>query len=397
MTRELPLDVFIASAKRTPLGTFQGALSGLSAPELAGAAIAEACKQGPVAPGVVDEVVLGNVLAAGLGQAPARQAGVHGGLPLSVPATAVSKVCGSGMRAVIDASDRIAAGSANIVVAGGMESMSRAPYLSDKTRGGARLGHIRMIDHMFHDGLEDAYDRGRLMGSCAEECAQRYGFTREDQDAYAQRSIARAQAALQEGRFAAELCPVTVRHRKEERTVSQDEQPGLARSGGLSRLRPAFREAGTITAGNASTISDGAAALVIGSGAALSAAGARRRARIVGHAGHAQEPVWFSTAPAPAVRKLLDRIGWRVGDVDLWEVNEAFAVVAMAFIRDLELDPERVNVNGGAVSLGHPIGASGARIIVTLLHALEARRLKRGIAAICIGGGEALAVAIERE
>lgn len=390
------MEVFIAAARRTPIGAFQGVFRDVPAPELGGAAIAAACADCGMDPASVDEVLMGNVLSAGIGQAPARQAAVKARLPYYVPATTISKVCGSGLRAVIAGYDQIGAGSSQIVVAGGMENMSRAPYLNMSNRGGARLGHVQLLDHMMRDGLEDAYELGRSMGSCAEICAAEGGFTREMQDGYAARSNEKTRQAVADGAFVAEICPVAVPGRKGEVLIAQDEQPGIARKVGIETLRPAFAKNGTITAGNASTLSDGAAAFVLGSEDALTRAGAGKLGRIAGYAGHAQEPVRFSTAPAPAVKKLLARLGWHANDIDLWEVNEAFAVVGLAFIAELDLDPARVNVGGGAVALGHPIGASGARILVTLLHAMEARDLKRGVAAICIGGGEALAIAITR-
>ena len=383
-------DVVIAAARRTPMGGFQGALAGASAAELGGAAIAAALDDAGRPP--VDELLMGCVLPAGQGQAPARQAGFAAGLDETVPATTVNKMCGSGMKAAMLAFDAVALGRAERIVAGGMESMTNAPYLLPKMRGGARLGHGQVVDHMFLDGLEDAYDRGRLMGTFAEDCAEAFQFTRADQDAYALRSLERAQAAIAEGRFDAEVVPHEVRGRGGATTVRHDEQPGTARPDKIPQLKPAFREGGTVTAANASSISDGAAALVIASAEAEGPA----RARILGHASHAQAPALFPTAPVPAARKLLERLGWDAADVDLWEVNEAFAVVPMAFMREMGLDPEVVNVEGGACALGHPIGASGARIVVTLLHALEARGLKRGMAAICIGGGEGTAIAIER-
>ena len=382
--------VVIGGAARTPMGGFQGALSGASAAELGGAAIRAALGGGPA-----DEVIMGCVLPAGQGQAPARQAGFAAGLGEEVPATTVNKMCGSGMQALMQAADRVALHGGR-VVAGGMESMSNAPYLLPKMRGGARMGHGAVVDSMFLDGLEDAYDRGedgggRLMGTFAEDCAEAFQFTRDQQDAYALRSLENARAA-QGGAFAAEIAPVTVRGRKGEAVVAEDEQPGLARPEKIPTLRPAFREGGTVTAANASSISDGAAALVVEREDAAETV----RARVLGHAVHAQAPALFPTAPIPAARKLLERVGWEASDVDLWEVNEAFAVVPMAFMRELGVPRERMNVNGGACALGHPIGASGARIVVTLLHALEARGLRRGVAAICIGGGEGMAVAIER-
>ncbi|MFP4273639.1 MAG: thiolase family protein [Paracoccaceae bacterium] len=386
--------VVIAGAARTAMGGLQGALGEVPAAELGGTAIRAALAQAGAR--AVDEVVMGCVLPAGQGQAPARQAGFAAGLGEEVPATTLNKMCGSGMKAAMDAHDRIALGGAEVMVAGGMESMTRAPYLLPKMRGGARLGHAQVIDHMFLDGLEDAYDRGRLMGSFAEDCAEHYQFTREDQDAYALGSLEGALKAQQEGGFTAEIAAVTIRTRRGETRVSEDEQPGLARPDKIPQLRPAFRDGGTVTAANASSISDGAAALVLASRQAADAGGMPVRARVLGHASHAQAPGWFTTAPVPAARKLLDRLGWKTTDVDLWEVNEAFAVVPMAFMRELGLPRDIVNVNGGACALGHPIGASGARIMVTLLHALEARGLKRGIAAICIGGGEGTAIALER-
>ncbi|MGR3436886.1 MAG: acetyl-CoA C-acyltransferase [Shimia sp.] len=378
-------DIFITGAARTPIGGLQGALSGATAPTLGGVAIAAALDRAGHPD--VDEVTMGCVLPAGQGQAPARQAALAGGLGEEVPASTVNKMCGSGMKAAMMAFDQIAAGQARTVVAGGMESMTNAPYLLPRMRGGARLGHAEVKDHMFLDGLEDAYESGRLMGSFAEDCAKRYRFTRAAQDAYALASLSRAQGAIASSGFAGEVAPVTLRGRKGEIVVDTDEQPGTARPDKIPHLKPAFEEGGTVTSANASSISDGAAALVLST--------TEGRARIVGHASHAQAPGWFSTAPIPAARKLLERIGWRVGDVELWEVNEAFAVVPMAFMHEMGIDHDRVNVNGGACALGHPIGASGARILVTLIHALEARGLRRGVAAICIGGGEATAMAVE--
>jgi acetyl-CoA C-acetyltransferase len=388
-------EVIVAGAARTPMGGLQGALSTVDAPTLAGHA-GRAALSGAQAEGV-DEVVMGCVLPAGLGQAPARQAGFAAGLGAEVPATTVNKMCGSGMAAAMSAHDRIALGAASVVLAGGMESMTRAPYLLPQARGGARLGHGEIVDSMFRDGLEDAYVRGpagerRLMGSFAEDCAEAFQFTREAQDAYAIASLERALAAQASGAFAAEIAPVAVEGRGGATLVTTDEQPGRARPDRIPTLKPAFREGGTVTAANASSISDGAAALVLAAGdSALP-----RRAVIRGHAVHAQAPKDFPTAPIPAARKLLDRLGWRVGDVELWEVNEAFAVVPMAFMREMGVPHEIMNVSGGACALGHPIGASGARILVTLLHAMEAHDLRRGVAAICIGGGEGMAVALER-
>ena len=391
--------VVIVGAARTPMGGFQGALSPVTAAELGGIAI-RAALDGAGAK-AVDEVLMGCVLPAGQGQAPARQAGFHGGLGEEVPATTLNKMCGSGMKAAMMAHDALALGQANVIVAGGMESMTNAPYLLPAMRGGARIGHQRAVDHMFLDGLEDAYERdaqggGRLMGTFAEDCAEAFQFTREAQDAYALGSLDNALAAINGGGFAAEVAPVTVKTRRGEIQITQDEQPGNARPEKIPHLKPAFRAGGTVTAANSSSISDGAAALVLARADAAEAQGLPIRARILGHASHAHAPALFPTAPIPAARKLLDRLGWAVDDVDLWEVNEAFAVVPMAFMHEMSIEREKMNVNGGACALGHPIGASGARIMVTLLHALEARNLKRGIAAICIGGGEGTAIAIER-
>lgn len=389
-------DIVIAGAARTPMGGFQGDLTAMTAPQLGGAAISAALADGGAATNMVEEVLMGCVLPAGVGQAPARQAGFAAGLDESVPAATVNKVCGSGMRTVMMAHDMVHAGTAGLVVAGGMESMTNAPYLSPATRGGARLGHQTLQDHMFLDGLEDAYDRGRLMGSFAEDCASRYQFAREAQDDYALQSLANARAAQENGAFDSEITPVTFATRKGDVTVDVDEQPGKARPEKVPQLKPAFAKDGTVTAANASSISDGAAALVVTSGAMAAERGLRVRARICGHASHAHAPQWFTTAPVPAAQKLLARLGWKAGDVDLWEINEAFAVVPMAFMHELGLPRDKVNVNGGACALGHPIGASGSRIIVTLLNALETRGLQRGVAAICIGGGEGTAIAVER-
>ena len=386
--------VVIVGAARTPMGGFQGAFSGVSAATLGGAAIRAAL--GTARPDLVEELLMGCVLPAGQGQAPARQAGFAGGLAESVPATTLNKMCGSGMKAAMIAHDQIALGQTRMMIAGGMESMTEAPYLLPKMRGGARLGHAAAIDHMFLDGLEDAYDKGRLMGTFAEDCAQAFQFTRADQDAYALASLTRALAAQSTGALAAEIAPVKVTGRKGDVTVSNDEQPAQARPEKIPSLKPAFRKDGTVTAANSSSISDGAAALLMASEAAAKAHDMPIRAYVMGHASHAHAPADFPTAPVPAARKLLERLGWATNDVDLWEVNEAFAVVPMAFMQELNIPHEKINVNGGACALGHPIGASGARIIVTLLHAMEARNLKRGIAAICIGGGEGTAIAIER-
>ncbi|WP_420557783.1 acetyl-CoA C-acyltransferase [Roseovarius sp.] len=387
-------EVVIAGAARTPMGGFQGDFDGVEASVLGGAAIAAALKDAGAA--TVSELLMGCVLLAGQGQAPARQAGFKAGLGEEVPATTLNKMCGSGMKAAMIGFDQIALGHTDTMVTGGMESMSNAPYLLPKMRGGARIGHGQVIDHMFLDGLEDAYDKGRLMGTFAEDCAEKYQFTREAQDAYAIGSLEGALEAQKSGAFAGEIAPVTLETRKGTVVVQTDEQPGKARPEKIPQLKPAFREGGTVTAANSSSISDGAAALVLASRVAAEAQGLKVRARILGHASHAQAPGWFTTAPVPAAQKLLERIGWAKDDVDLWEVNEAFAVVPMAFMHEMGLPREKVNVHGGACALGHPIGASGARIMVTLLNALEKRDLKRGVAAICIGGGEGTAIAIER-
>ncbi|WP_375247180.1 thiolase family protein [Planktomarina temperata] len=389
-------DVYIVGAARTPMGGMQGALADASASQLGGVAIAAALAAGDVAPGDVDELLMGCVLPAGQGQAPARQAGFAAGLGEDVPATTINKMCGSGMKTTMMGYDQLALGHGQVMVTGGMESMTQAPYLLPKMRGGARLGHGQVQDSMFLDGLEDAYDKGRLMGTFAEDCAMHFQFSRAAQDAYALRSLERALAAQASGAVVAEIAPVTVAGRKAKVEVAMDEQPGTARPDKIPHLKPAFREGGTVTAANSSSISDGAAALVLANSSGLAAKGYNPRARVMGHASHAQAPGWFTTAPVPAARKLLDRLGWTVADVDLWEVNEAFAVVPMAFMHEMELSPDVVNVYGGACALGHPIGASGARILVTLLNALERHDLKRGVAAICIGGGEGTAIAIER-
>ncbi len=387
-------DVVITGAARTPMGGFQGDFDGVEASVLGGAAIKAALENAGVV--TVDEVLMGCVLPAGQGQAPARQAGFHAGLGEEVPATTLNKMCGSGMKAAMLAFDQIALGHAEAMIAGGMESMSNAPYMLPKMRGGARIGHTEVKDHMFLDGLEDAYDKGRLMGTFAEDCAEKFQFTREAQDDYAIGSLEGALAAQKSGAFDGEIAPVTFQTRKGEVTISEDEQPGKARPEKIQQLKPAFRKDGTVTPANSSSISDGAAALVLTSAEAAAVQGLTPRARIVGHASHAQAPGWFTTAPVPAAQKLLNAIGWSKDEVDLWEVNEAFAVVPMAFMHEIGLPREKVNVNGGACALGHPIGASGARIMVTLLNALEKRGLKRGVAAICIGGGEGTAIAIER-
>ncbi|CAN7749864.1 acetyl-CoA C-acyltransferase [Rhizobium leguminosarum] len=388
--------IVIVGAARTPIGSFQGELKEATAPELGATAIRAALQRSGVEAEAIEEVVFGCVLPAGQGQAPARQAAIHAGLPFSTGASTVNKMCGSGMKAVMMAHDLIAAGSASVAVAGGMESMTNAPYLLDKARGGYRLGHGRVVDHMFLDGLEDAYDKGRLMGSFAEDCAEAYQFTREAQDNYAITSLTRAQKAIAEGCFESEIVPVTVKSGKAEQVASRDEQPGKAKLDKIPTLKPAFREGGTVTAANSSSISDGAAALVLMRRSEAERRGLKPLATILGHATHSQAPNLFATAPVGALQKLSDRTGLPLSDVDLFEINEAFAVVAMAAMRDLNLPHEKVNVHGGACALGHPIGASGARILVTLLAALERYDLKRGMAALCIGGGEATAVAIER-
>ncbi|MEP5731613.1 MAG: acetyl-CoA C-acyltransferase [Sulfitobacter sp.] len=387
-------NVVISGAARTPMGGFQGAFDGLPAAQLGGQAIKAAMVDAGAAK--IEEVLMGCVLPAGQGQAPARQAGFAAGLGEDVPATTLNKMCGSGMKAAMIGFDQIALGQTEVMAVGGMESMTGAPYVLPKMRGGARLGHGAVIDHMFLDGLEDAYDKGRLMGSFAEDCAETYQFTREAQDAYALASLSRALKAQESGAFKGEITPIDIKTRKGTVQIASDEQPGTARPDKIPHLKPAFREGGTVTAANASSISDGAAALVLASEEAAQAQNLTIRARILGHASHAQAPGLFTTAPVPAAQKLLSQIGWTKDAVDLWEVNEAFAVVPMAFMHEMDLSHDIVNVNGGACALGHPIGASGARIIVTLLNALEKRNLKRGVAAICIGGGEGTAVAIER-
>lgn len=386
--------VVIAGAARTPMGGFQGVFNGIEASVLGGAAIKAALSDAKA--GTVDEVLMGCVLPAGQGQAPARQAGFAGGLGEEVPATTLNKMCGSGMKAAMIAFDQIALGHTDTMIAGGMESMSNAPYLLPQMRGGARIGHAQVIDHMFLDGLEDAYDKGRLMGTFAEDCAETFQFTRESQDAYALASLSNALEAQASGAFKREIAPVALATRTGQIMVEADEQPAKAKPEKIPQLKPAFRKDGTVTAANSSSISDGAAALVLASEDAAKAQGLNIRARILGHASHAQAPGLFTTAPVPAAQKLLKRLGWSVDDVDLWEVNEAFAVVPMAFMQEMGIPRDKLNVNGGACALGHPIGASGARIMVTLLNALETRGLKRGVAAICIGGGEGTAIAIER-
>ena len=394
MTQSDP--IVIAGMARTPMGGFQGDLSGATASELGAVAISAATSRAGLSADQIEEVIFGCVLPAGQGQAPARQAALGAGLPLSTVATTVNKMCGSGMKAAMMAHDAILAGSANIVVAGGMESMTNAPYLLPKARGGYRMGHVQIIDHMFMDGLEDAYDKGRLMGTFAEDCAEAFQFTRGEQDAYAIASLERAQKAIANGHFAGEIAAVTVKGRKGDVQVAIDEQPGKAQIDKIPTLKPAFRKDGTVTAANSSSISDGAAALVLMRRSEAEKLGLTPLAAIIGHASHAHEPNLFPTAPIHAMRKLSDKTGWALSDVDLFEINEAFAVVAMASMRELGLPHDKVNIHGGACALGHPIGASGARIMVTLLAALQTHGLKRGIASICIGGGEATAVAIER-
>jgi acetyl-CoA C-acetyltransferase len=387
-------DVVILSGARTPMGGFQGELSALAAPELGAAAIRAAVERAGVKAEDVDETLMGNVLSAGLGQAPARQASRFAGLPDATPCTTISKVCGSGMKAVMIGADQVALGRAGIVVAGGMESMTNSPYLLPKARGGYRLGHGEVKDHMFLDGLEDAYEH-RLMGTYAEDAARHYQFTRADQDAYATESLMRAKRATSDGSFADEIVPVKVAGRKGEVDVALDEQPGKADPAKIPTLKPAFAKDGTVTAANSSSISDGAAALVLTRADIADKRGLKPIARLVAQASHAAEPRWFTTAPVGAIGKVLKLANWSKDDVDLFEINEAFANVAMIAMRDLGLDHAKVNVNGGACALGHPIGASGARIMVTLLHALKRRGGKRGVASLCIGGGEATAVAVE--
>jgi acetyl-CoA C-acetyltransferase len=388
------MDIFIAGAARTPMGGFQGELAGLTGPQLGAAAIRAAVARAGVKAEAIDEVYMGCVLPAGVGQAPARQASIHGGLANTVPCTTVNKVCGSGMKAVMLAADQLREGDAGVIVAGGMESMTNAPYLLPKARGGFRLGHGEIKDHMFLDGLEDAYE-GRLMGTYAEDAARHYQFTRAEQDAYAVESLTRAQRAQKDGSFEKEIVAVAVRGKSGDVAVSVDEQPRKADAAKIPTLKPAFAKDGTVTAANSSSISDGAAALVLARGDVIASRGLKPIARIVAQASNAAEPRWFTTAPVKAIERVLERAKWRKSDVDLYEINEAFAVVAMIALRDLSLAQDVVNVNGGACALGHPIGASGARIVVTLINALERRGLKRGVASLCIGGGEATALAVE--
>lgn len=387
-------DIVIAAARRTPIGSFQGALAGASATELGSAAIRAAISDAGIDAGDIDETLMGCVLPAGLGQAPARQAALGAGVPVGIPCTTVNKMCGSGMKAIMLGFDAIAAGSAGIVVAGGLESMTNAPYLMPKARSGYRMGHQEILDHMFYDGLQDPYE-GKMMGHFAENTARKYGFTREEQDAFAIESVTRAQAAVTSGAFEAETTPVTVKSHKGAVVVDTDETPGAVRIDKIPTLRPAFASDGTVTAASSSSISDGAAATILMTAAEAEKRGIEPLARLIGHSSFAHEPAWFTTAPVSAILKLHERLGWSADDVDLYEINEAFAVVAMAAIKDVGLDHAKVNVNGGACALGHPIGATGARITTTLIYALRARGLKRGVATLCIGGGEAVAIGIE--
>jgi len=387
--------IVIVSAARTPMGSLQGDFAALAAHDLGGVAIAAAVARAGIAPELVTEVLMGNCLLAGQGQAPARQAAFKGGLPDSAGAVTLSKMCGSGMRAAMFAHDMLLAGSHEVLLAGGMESMSNAPYLLAKARGGYRLGHDRLYDHMMLDGLEDAYEPGRSMGTFGEDCAAHYGFTRAQQDAYATASVQRAQRAIQDGSFAQEIAPVTLQERSGAREVRIDEGPGRIKLDKIPTLKPAFKKDGTVTAASSSSINDGAAALLLMRASTAQRLGCTPLVRVCAHATHAQAPQWFATAPVGASQKLLAKLGWTAAEVDLWEVNEAFAVVAMALMHDLEVPHEIVNVNGGACALGHPIGASGARILVTLIHAMRARNARRGVATLCIGGGEATAMALE--
>ena len=388
--------IVIAAARRTPIGAFQGALSGATATQLGAAAVRAAVADTGIDPAHIDEVLMGCVLSAGLGQAPARQAALGADIPVGVSCTTINKMCGSGMKAIMMGHDAIKAGTASIVVAGGLESMTNAPYLLPKARGGYRMGHQQTLDHMFTDGLQDVYE-GQMMGHFAEQTAQKYGFTRDEQDAFAIESVTRAQSALADGAFADEVTPVTISTRKGDVTVDADETPGTVNVEKIPTLRAAFAKDGTVTAATSSSIADGAAATVLMSAGNAEKRGIEPLARIVGHSSFAHEPAWFTTAPVSAIKQLLDNIGWNSDDVDLYEINEAFAIVTMAAIRDIGLDHAKVNVNGGACALGHPIGASGARITTTLIYALKARGLKRGVASLCIGGGEAVAIGIELE
>ena len=387
-------EVFIAAARRTPIGSFQGALSAMTAPQLGAAAIQAALKDSELPADAIEETLLGCVLMAGIGQAPGRQAALAGGIPQHVPATTINKMCGSGLKAIMMAADQVRAGSADAILAGGIESMTNAPYLLPKARGGYRMGHGEIIDHMFYDGLQSPFD-GKMMGHFADATAKKYGFTREQQDAFAAESVRRAVAAVQNKSFEREIAAVTVKDRKGEKVIAQDETPFSCDIAKIPNLKPAFNKDGTVTAASSSSISDGAAAAIIVSGSLAKQHSLKPLARIVGYASHAQAPEWFTTAPVGALKSLLAKTGWRADQVDLYEINEAFACVAMAAIHDLELDAAKVNVNGGACALGHPIGATGGRIVTTLVHALKSRGLKRGIASLCIGGGEAVALAVE--
>jgi acetyl-CoA C-acetyltransferase len=388
-------NVVIVSARRTPIGAFQGVLSPVTAPQLGAAAAKGAIESAGIKPGDVEETIFGCVLPAGLGQAPARQAAIAAGVPVSTPATTINKMCGSGLKAVMMAADQIRAGGAQIVLAGGLESMTNAPYLLLKARGGYRMGHGELLDHMFYDGLQSPFD-GKLMGCFADATAAKYKFSRAEQDAFAIESVKRALRAVEAGDFQAEIAAVTVKSRKGETVVEKDETPFTCDINKIATLKPAFGKEGTVTAASSSSISDGAAALIVMSESAAKAKGLRPLARILGYTSHANEPEWFTTAPVGAIRSLLAKLGWKSGDADLYEVNEAFAAVTMAAMRDIDIDHARINVNGGACALGHPVGATGARILTTLTHALARRNLKRGIASLCIGGGEAVALAIER-
>jgi acetyl-CoA C-acetyltransferase len=386
--------VYIVAARRTPIGAFQGALAALTGPQLGAAAAQAAIKDSGLAAEQIDETIFGCVLMAGIGQAPGRQAALAAGVPQKVPATTINKMCGSGLKAVMLAADQIRAGSAQVVLAGGLESMSNAPYLIPKARGGLRMGHSEILDHMFFDGLQSPFD-GKMMGTFADATAAKYGFTRQQQDEFAAESVRRALAAAEGTAFSNEIAPVTVKDRKGERVVAKDETPFTCDISKIPNLKPAFNKDGTVTAASSSSISDGAAALLVVSAAAARQHNLKPIARIVGYASHAQAPEWFTTAPVGAIQSVLAKTGWSAKDVDLYEVNEAFACVAMAAIHDIGLDHSKVNVNGGACALGHPIGATGARILTTLVHGLRNRNLKRGVASLCIGGGEATALAVE--
>jgi acetyl-CoA C-acetyltransferase len=387
-------DVVIVSAKRTPIGAFQGALAPLTAPQLGSAAIKAAIEEAGVKAADIQEVIMGNVLSAGIGQAPARQAALGAGVPIGTPAVTINKMCGSGLKAVMRAADQIRTGDAEIVLAGGIESMTNAPYLLPKARGGYRMGHGEILDHMFYDGLQSPFD-GKAMGCFADATAAKYNFTRAQQDAFAAESVRRAMRAVEAGDFDREVTPVTVKTRKGDVVVSRDETPATCNIEKIPSLKPAFGKDGTVTAASSSSISDGAAALVLMSAAAAKARGLKPLARVLAYASHSQEPEWFTLAPIGAIKKTLAKLGWRPNDADLYEINEAFAVVTMAAMRDVDIDHGRINVDGGACALGHPIGATGARILTTLIHGLHRRGGKRGIASLCIGGGEAVALAVE--